>query len=129
MLACVGRTMAERLHCVLNSLSGDLTSASFALLGEASSFMEIGKRGVWSRARVDYSCEASIHLCVLAIDDELSSKPAWMRRQLSIVKSRAACGIVQPLPMVVFDMWRAYEIAFRLLQSGGNIGKIVTGVD
>ena len=36
--------IAGRLHAVLNSLSGDLTAASFALLSEASSFKEIGKR-------------------------------------------------------------------------------------
>lgn len=35
---------ALRVHAVLNSLSADLTSASFALLGQSSSFVEIGKR-------------------------------------------------------------------------------------
>ena len=35
---------AHRLHAVLNSLSADLTTVSFALLGQLSTFVEIGKR-------------------------------------------------------------------------------------
>ena len=70
-------TYGKKWHHVLNSLSADLTSASFSMLGEGSAFMEIGKRGVWSSSRVSTSCEAHIHLGVLAIDDELSNKPSF----------------------------------------------------
>jgi hypothetical protein len=37
--------LSSRLHAVLNGLSGDLSLASFGLLGQDSSFTEIGKRG------------------------------------------------------------------------------------
>ena len=118
-------TYGKRWHHVLNSLSADLTSASFSMLGEGSAFMEIGKRGVWSQERAATACEAGIQLGVLAIDDELSSKPAWMQRQLTILAARSVKGMLHPLPLAVFDGWRSYEAAFRLLQSGSNVGKVV----
>ena len=114
-----------RWHLVLNSLSGDLTAASFALLGEAASFVEIGKREVWSRDRAAAACEARLSLSVLAIDDDLSRQPAWMLEQLRCLARRVSNGTVHPLPIAVFDAWRAYEPAFRLLQSGANVGKVV----
>ena len=87
---------SNRMHLILNSLSGDLTAVSFALLGEGSAFMEIGKRGVWSSSRVSTSCEANIHLGVLAIDDELSRKPSWMQRQLTTLAKRVINGVLHP---------------------------------
>ena len=89
-LGALRELRARRCHLVLNSLSGDLTSASFAILGEASSFMEIGKRGVWSHARAGRNEAHRVRLCVLAIDDELSTKPWWMQRQLTVLSARAA---------------------------------------
>ena len=39
---------ATRSHAVLNSLSLDFITASFASLGEGGAFEEIGKRGIWA---------------------------------------------------------------------------------
>jgi hypothetical protein len=116
---------AGRCHLVLNSLSADLTAVSFALLGEECSFMEIGKRAVWSHQRVNSACEARIQLGVLAIDDELSAKPEWMQGHLATLARRVVSGVLHPLPLAIFDAWRSYEEAFRLLQSGSNVGKVV----
>ena len=62
---------------------------------------------------------------MLAIDDDLSHHPAWMQGQLSTLAARASQGAVHALPVALFDAWRSYEAAFRLLQSGSNIGKVV----
>ena len=118
------RMHAERLKMALNSLSGDLTTASVALQGEATNFVEIGKRGVWSQQRVR-CCEAALSLSVLAIDDDLSNEPAWMQCHLTTLSKRAFSGCAHALPLAIFHAWSSYESAFRLLQSGGNIGKVV----
>ena len=113
-----------RLHAILNSLSGDFTAVSFALLGQSTSFQEIGKRGVWSRVR-GASASAGVSLSVLAIDSDLSDYPSWMQNQLVTLATRVASNTVHALPTLVFDAWLRYESAFRLMQSGNNIGKIV----
>ena len=118
---------AARLSLVLNSLSTDFISASAALLGEGGAFEEIGKRGVWSAARMQHS-RAAVRYEVLAIDDDMHQDPPWMQRVLQRLAGRAAAGVLHGLPTLTFDLAREWEAAFRLLQSGKNIGKVVVCV-
>ena len=118
---------AQRLCAVLNSLSGDLTSSSLALLAEAGRFEELGKRGVWSGARVASSA-AGVRLDVLALDVATAHSPSWMGGVLRLLASRAAARVVSGLPLHGFDLDRSLEAAFRLLQSGGSTGKVVVRV-
>ena len=63
----VGKLLsARRSHAVLNSLSADLIPSSLALLAQMCGFEELGKRGVWSVARV--AAVASVRFGVLALD-------------------------------------------------------------
>ena len=112
---------------MLNSLSGDLTSSSLALLAEAGRFEELGKRGVWSGARVASSA-AGVRLDVLALDVATAHSPSWMGGVLRLLASRAAARVVSGLPLHGFDLDRSLEAAFRLLQSGGSTGKVVVRV-
>ena len=123
--ACALRS--GRLAAVLNSLSADFISASAALLGEGGAFEEIGKRGVWSAARMQHS-RAAARYEVLAIDDDMHQDPPWMQRVLQRLSQRAAAGVLHGLPTQTFDLAREWEAAFRLLQSGRNIGKVVVRV-
>eukprot|EP00964_Phaeocystis_antarctica_P090608 scaffold57989_cov63-Phaeocystis_antarctica.AAC.1 len=113
-----------RLAVVLNSLSLDFISASAALLGEGGAFEEIGKRGVWSAVRMRQS-QAVARYDVLAIDNDMQQDPPWMQRVLQRLSRRAAAGVLHGLPTQTFDLARGWEAAFRLLQSGGNFGKVV----
>eukprot|EP00966_Prymnesium_polylepis_P222069 5138170-Prymnesium_polylepis.1 len=47
----LGLLNASRVDTVLNSLSLDFISVSFALLGEGGAFEEIGKRSIWTYSR------------------------------------------------------------------------------
>ena len=123
--ACALRS--GRLAAVLNSLSADFISASAALLGEGGAFEEIGKRGVWSAARMQHS-RAAARYEVLAIDDDMHQDPPWMQRVLQRLSRRAAAGVLHGLPTQTFDLAREWEAAFRLLQSGRNLGKVVLRV-
>jgi len=121
---------AARAHCggrlqlVLNSLSGDFVAVSAALLGEGGALMEIGKRGAWSSERAGASGGAFSYEA-LALDTEMEQDPAWMQGVLGQLSRRLVHGTVQPLPLRAFDLEQRWEAAFRLLQSGGNFGKVV----
>ena len=56
-----------RVHAVLNSLSLDFISVSFASLLDAGTFLEIGKRSVWALERRMASVPGSEY-GVIAID-------------------------------------------------------------
>ena len=121
---------AARAHCggrlrlVLNSLSGDFVAVSAALLGEGGALMEIGKRGAWSSERAGASAGAC-SFEALALDAQTEREPSWMQGVLGELSRRLGYGAVQPLPLQAFDLEQQWEAAFRLLQSGGNFGKVV----
>jgi len=117
-----------RIHLVLNSLSSDFPSASVALLGEAGRFEEIGKRNVWAKHRMHASVGGTVTYDIIAIDSATKQDPAWMQTVLRRLASRAACGVLHGLPMHTFELRRQLEAAFRLLQSGRNVGKVVVRV-
>ena len=112
------------MHVVLNSLSADFTAVSFALLGEAGCFEEIGKRQAWSDERALQSA-GTAQLDTLAMDVDLANSPDWMQGILQTLAMLASKGVVSPLPLHVYSAEHQYEAAFRLLQSGHNTGKVV----
>ena len=61
---------AARSHAVLNSLSLDFITASFASLGEGGAFEEIGKRGIWASI-------ATVHLQPRPHTARSRSTPTW----------------------------------------------------
>ena len=111
---------ARRGHLVLNSLSGDFIAASAALLGEGGAFEE---RGAWSGARV---AAAGAH----DMAAEVPRDPLWYRRCVLRTLARRAGGaeIGAGMPLHCFDLARDAHAAFRLLQSGRNLGKVVLRV-
>ena len=116
-----------RSHMVLNSLSLDFIAASFASLGQGGAFEEIGKRGVWASARCSASSPA-VSYCAIAIDADMALDPSWMHASLTLAATRAQGGNVTALPWQSYDMEVQHQLAFRTLQSGLNVGKIVVRV-
>ena len=118
---------AARSHAVLNSLSLDFVSTSFALLGEGGAFEEIGKRGIWASER---HCVASstTSYCAIALDADMALDPTWMGGVLALLAARARADTLTSLPLQSFDMEVQHELAFRTLQSGRNTGKIVVRI-
>ena len=116
-----------RFHAVLNSLSLDFIVASFALLRDGGAFEEIGKRGVWSSERHLASVRATSY-CAIALDADMAFDPVWMHGVLQVLAARADAGTAHSLPFESFDMETQHELAFRTLQAGLNLGKIVVRV-
>ena len=121
---------AGRSHAVFNSLSLDFIAASFASLGEGGAFEEIGKRGVWSLERHLGSAlvlETSTYNAI-ALDADMVLDPIWMHGVLSLLAARTGAGSVSSLPLDSFDMEARHELAFRYLQGGLNLGKVVVRI-
>ena len=118
---------AARVHAALNSLSIDFIAASFALLSEGGAFNEIGKRVIWASARHLASSPLTSYRAI-ALDSDMVNDPVWMHRVLTILTVRAATQSVTSLPLQSFDMEQQHELAFRTLQNGLNLGKIIVRI-
>ena len=115
---------AIRLHVALNSLSLDFIAASLALLGEGGDVEEIGKRCVWSVPR-GIASYPTVTYDVLALDLDWVSNPSWFGLVLRDLGNRVDSGQVRALALQSFDLVVGFSAAFRLLQSGLNVGKVV----
>ena len=118
---------ASRLQAVLNSLSLDFISVSLACLADGGAFLEIGKRSVWAPER---HCAATPRTAysAIALDHDMDQDPQWMHSVLVLLSTRADAATVTSLPLRSFDLQSQYELAFRMLQSGLNVGKVVVRV-
>ena len=94
---------------------------------EGGAFEEIGKRNIWASQRHAASSLTTSY-CAIAIDLDMANDAAWMQSILRLLSSRAASAAVESLPMRSFDMIEQYELAFRTLQAGMNVGKIVVRI-
>ncbi len=118
---------AVRSHVVLNSLSMDIIAVSFAILCENGTLEEIGKRLIWSSDR-HLAAVSTTAYCAIALDTDVEKDPWWWYSVLKLLGSRGECLVITSLPFDSFDLWTQYETAFRTLQSGLNVGKVVVRV-
>ena len=128
---------SKRLHYVLNSLSSDFISASLASCAESGGFAEIGKRGVWSDERQSASsvllgfsgvAAGRTRYRAIAIDRDWVSTPPWFQRVIKVLSKRADTAVARSLPLQTVGMEHELERAFRILQAGANLGKVVVRV-
>ncbi|KAI0016815.1 hypothetical protein F4780DRAFT_797307 [Xylariomycetidae sp. FL0641] len=114
---------------VLNSLSGDGLRASWECVAPYGRFIEIGKADIIANSALPMACFAknvsfsAVDLAYLCqTDDQLGAR--IMKDTLGLLDQ----GAQHPGPLNVFPVSEA-EKAFRYLQSGKNIGRIVIGID
>jgi hypothetical protein len=112
---------------VLNSLSFDYIAVSTALLVEGGHFEEIGKINIWNLSHMDGAASA-VQYDVLALDNKVELERVWVNSTLGLLSSRARSSVVHGLPRQCYDLERDVISAFRRLQKGQNIGKIVVRV-
>ena len=79
---------------------------------------------MWSAGRQAAAAVAALYH-VIAIDTDMSLAPDSVLVALSQLSRRANLGVVHSLPLRAFELEHQYESAFRLLQSGRNLGKVV----
>ncbi|KAK3986584.1 putative polyketide synthase protein [Cladorrhinum sp. PSN332] len=119
-------TEGAGVDVVLNSLAGDLLKETWDCLAAFGRFIEIGKRDITNNTRLEMAkfdsnvTFASVDLTLVA-----AARPQMMDRTLTAVMSLMDSERVRPIsPITVFSL-SDVEKAFRLLQSGKTMGKLV----
>ncbi|EKD12633.1 beta-ketoacyl synthase domain-containing protein [Drepanopeziza brunnea f. sp. 'multigermtubi' MB_m1] len=119
-------TDGQGIDVVLNSLAGDALRETWDSLAHFGRFIEIGKRDITSNSRLEMArfehnaMFASVDLTVVAAE-----RPKTMKRLLADVFDLMGKSLVKPIsPITVFPM-STVELAFRALQGGKVMGKIV----
>lgn len=111
---------------VLNSLSGDALRVGWECLAVGGIFVEIGKADIQSNSRLEMAQFAK-NATFTAVDLVLvfETKPNLCRRLLSDVLSLFYDGSIKAVNPVATYSIQDVEKAFRSLQSGKSIGKVV----
>ncbi|CZS97698.1 related to polyketide synthase [Rhynchosporium agropyri] len=119
-------TNGQGVDVVLNSLAGDALRETWDSLAHFGRFIEIGKKDIVSNSRLEMArfehnaMFASVDLTVVAAE-----RPKIMKRLLADVFNLMGKGLVKPIsPITVFPISKV-ESAFRTLQGGKIMGKIV----
>ena len=119
-------TNSQGVDLILNSLAGDALRETWDSLAHFGRFIEIGKRDIVGNSRLEMSrfehnaTFASVDLTVVAAE-----RPKIMKRLLADVFDLMSAGLAKPIsPITIFPMSEV-ETAFRTLQSGKIMGKIV----
>jgi acyl transferase domain-containing protein/NADPH:quinone reductase-like Zn-dependent oxidoreductase len=108
---------------VLNSLADDFIPASLGVVAEGGCFLEIGKRGIWSEARVAERYP-SVRYHAYDLADVVARDSGWMRISLDRLLPRFEAGALRPPPLHRFPLGSAAD-AFRFMAQARHTGKIV----
>ena len=112
---------------VLNSLTGSgFVESSLSCLSKGGRFVELSKRGVWSREAM-LDARPDVHYWILGVDRLIAEDPFRVGRSLRGVMARMATGELKPL---AFSSWSLAEAgaAMEFMRSARHLGKIVLAV-
>ncbi|WP_242530897.1 type I polyketide synthase [Roseococcus thiosulfatophilus] len=109
----------------LNSLSGEAMERSLALMAPFGRFLELGKRDYAEARRAPLRpLRRNVSYFAVDVDELARARPALARRHLESLMRRLEEGVFRPLPVRVHAA-ATVEDAFRRLQAGGHVGKLV----
>ncbi|WP_165360758.1 type I polyketide synthase [Candidatus Chloroploca sp. Khr17] len=117
------RTGGHGVDVVLNSLSDDFISDSFAVLATGGCFLEIGKRGIWTLAQAA-EVRPDVRYLPYDLGDVLRDEPQLIKTMLQELLAAIAHGTLAPLPLRAFSAEATVE-AFRYMSQAKHIGKVV----
>ena len=109
----------------LNTLSGEAMERSLGLMAPFGRFLELGKRDFAEGGRVALRpLRRNVAWFAVDLDELARARPAEAARHMAALGRRLAAGELLPLP-VRGHAADEVEDAFRRLQAGGHIGKLV----
>ncbi|GMF92903.1 unnamed protein product [Aspergillus oryzae] len=119
-------TCGRGVDVVLNSLSGEQLHASWKCVAEGGSMIEIGKRDLLGRGKLAMSPFLANRSYIGADIATLSVlEPEWVQEQLATIVNLYKQGAIHPIrPVKTFPVSEV-EDAFRYLQTGQHIGKLI----
>ncbi|KPM42830.1 Lovastatin diketide synthase LovF [Neonectria ditissima] len=120
------QTAGNGVDLVLNSLSGELLHASWKCVARNGSLLELGKRDLAGYGKLDLSRFLSNRsYCGVDVAYLLQHRPLVIRDVLQRTLGFFEQGLLRPLePVTLFDAAEAPQ-AFRYLQTGDHIGKVI----
>ena len=120
------KTFGNGVDVVLNSLAGEMLKASLDCLAPFGRFIEIGKKDLIVNTRVEMTkftnniTYATVDLLLLQ-----AKKPQLTGKVLSEVTDLVFSGRMENIATINTFPLSQIEAAFRLMQSGKSVGKIV----
>uniref|UniRef100_A0A8H7K8X3 Carrier domain-containing protein n=1 Tax=Bionectria ochroleuca TaxID=29856 RepID=A0A8H7K8X3_BIOOC len=122
-------TDGRGVDLVLNSLAGELLHASWKCVAEFGVMIEIGKRDFQRHAKLSMEIfELNRSFVGLDLGHILLHRPAEALESLQRCMKLLRDGAIKPLPLArVFDALEIQE-AFRSMQGGQHIGKMVVNM-
>lgn len=120
------RTNGRGVDVVLNSLAGGALLASWECVAPFGRFIELGKADIQANSNLPmsrFSGEISFH--AVAVDYIVENRPALFQKQLqAVLKLLGDKTIKVAHPLNLYPVTQV-ESAFRNMQSGNNVGKMV----
>lgn len=121
-------TGGRGVDIVLNCLAGDYIGKSAGVLAEGGRFVEIGKIGIWSAAKMAQFRPDIAYFSFDLGTSDAAGAPCLQAALLDRVAADFAAGLLRPLPVKSFPVRRAAG-AFRYLAQAKNIGKVVLSME
>ncbi len=116
-------TNGKGVDLVLNSLSGEFIPTSLSVLTEHGTFLEIGKRDIWTKEEAK-ALKPNARYHIVDLSKFLHEDPAQLQRLFRKVMAAIAEGSIRPLRYQTFPLQEAAQ-AFRFMAQAKHIGKIV----
>ncbi|KND94632.1 Lovastatin diketide synthase LovF [Tolypocladium ophioglossoides CBS 100239] len=122
-------TNGEGVDLALNSLSGELLHATWKCIAVFGKMVEIGKRDLIGSGKLDMSMfEANRSYCCVDLDQICFRKPTIAKELLRNIVDLLKKRHVHPIrPIKVFNSEVIHD-AFRYMQQGVHLGKIVVSI-
>ena len=114
-------TAGHGVDLVLNSLSGDLATASLDVLRPGGRFLELGKSDILA---ADDPRRSGIEYHVIDWTDELRDEPELIETHVGLAVDRVADGVLPPPAIEPFPFPAAVD-AFRHMANARHVGKVV----
>ncbi|KAL1862392.1 Type I Iterative PKS [Paecilomyces lecythidis] len=119
-------TNNEGVDVVINSLAGDLLRETWQCLAPFGRFIEIGKADITKNSRLDmFPFENNVTFSSVDLTKVAKYRPKLMKRLLGDVSKLVKQGIVRSISPLTTYRISELETAFRTLQTGKNMGKLV----
>ncbi|KAH8736190.1 hypothetical protein BGZ61DRAFT_339395 [Ilyonectria robusta] len=119
-------TNGRGVDVVLNSLAGDMLGATWDCIATFGRFIEMGKKDIVDNRRLDMApflrnvMFASIDL-ITVYEQNASLAAELMHETMELIRTKA----IKPIPRVTAFSFGQFEEAFRFMQQGKHVGKIV----
>ncbi|CAG8182959.1 unnamed protein product [Penicillium salamii] len=120
-------TEGKGIDVVLNSLAGELLRESWEIVAPFGRFIEIGKADITKNTRLDMNpFEWNITFASVDLTKVAEFRPHLMKRLLNdVCRELADKNTVKPISPVTTFSITDIEKAFRTLQTGKSMGKLV----